>query len=109
MNKKFETWAIVELFGHTTIAGFVSEQEVGGASMIRVDVPKVNGREPFTKFFGSGAIYGITPTTEENAKAVAASIDYRPVSLYLLPGQAEALPYGDPGEKWDDDDFDDMP
>jgi len=105
VNKKFESWAIVELFGHSTIAGFVSEQEIAGSSMIRVDVPKINDREPFTRIFGHGAIYGITPTTEENATAVAASIDYRPVSLYLLPGQksAGALAY------IDDDDFDDTP
>lgn len=35
------TWAIVELFGHKVIAGEISEVDVAGTQMLRVDVPAV--------------------------------------------------------------------
>ncbi len=35
----FETWAILELMGHRRLAGFVTEQEIGGANLLRIDVP----------------------------------------------------------------------
>jgi hypothetical protein len=44
----FETFAIVELFGHSIISGKVSEQVIGGASFVRVDVPAVDGTEAYT-------------------------------------------------------------
>jgi hypothetical protein len=37
----FDQWCIVELFGHTKIAGKVSEAQIGGQSFIRVDVPQI--------------------------------------------------------------------
>jgi len=71
VERGFEGWAIVELFGHSMIAGMASEQSIAGSNMLRVDVPEVDGSPAFTKFFGSGAIYAITPTTEENARIAA--------------------------------------
>lgn len=53
----FEAHAIVELMGHSRIAGRVSEQVIGGASMLRVDVPKTARCEAYTKFYSSGAVY----------------------------------------------------
>ena len=35
---KKEFWAIVELMGHQRIAGKVSEETIGGAALLRVDV-----------------------------------------------------------------------
>ena len=84
-------WAIVELFGHQQIAGLVSEQVVAGASFVRVDVPGGDGREPYTKFYGAGAIYAITPTTEEIATVAARALDVRPVSPWLVPDGALRL------------------
>lgn len=40
-QEKQQFWALVELMGHTRIAGLVTEVEFGGAKMIRVDVPEV--------------------------------------------------------------------
>ncbi|MDD2657785.1 MAG: hypothetical protein PHD04_03970 [Candidatus Pacebacteria bacterium] len=49
-DNKFDEWAIIDLFGHQKIAGRVSEQQIGGASFVRVDVPL---EPPFTKLFGA--------------------------------------------------------
>lgn len=60
---KFESWAVVEVMGHQTFAGFVSEQTIGGASFVRVDVPAIHSADDpreacaaFTKLFGGGSI-----------------------------------------------------
>lgn len=52
MNDKFESWAIVELFGHQKIAGRVAEQQIAGTVMLRVDVPEADGQAGFTRFYG---------------------------------------------------------
>ena len=80
----FETFAIVELFGHSIIAGKVSEQVIGGASFVRVDVPAVDSTEAYTKFYGSGAIYCITPTDENTAMRAAQGLRQKPVDVWKL-------------------------
>ena len=82
---KFEGYAIVELMGHNTIAGYVSEVAIAGAAMLRVDVPAVGDQPAFTKFVGGSAIYGITPTTAEIAQRAAARLRVRPVNEWTLP------------------------
>lgn len=89
-NQKFEAWAIVELFGHQVIAGLVTEQTIGGCSFIRVDVPKVNGIAAFTKFYGQGAIYAMTPTDEAAARLAMERLHVRPISYYALPAPPSA-------------------
>lgn len=85
MEAKFEEWAILEIMGHQTYAGRVSEQTVGGASFVRVDVPAVGDLQPFTKLFGAGSIYCITPVSEEVALARAATLKQQPLSVWDLP------------------------
>jgi hypothetical protein len=46
----FDGWAIVELFGHQKIAGFVTTQYFGTACMFRVDVPELPERERTLKY-----------------------------------------------------------
>ena len=70
------TWCVVDLFGHTRLAGQVSEQEIAGHGFVRVDVPKVGDLPAFTRFLGHGAIYSITPCDENTARAVAHSARY---------------------------------
>ena len=88
-NKTFETWAIVEVMGHRQFAGFVSEQAIGGASFVRVDVPAVDadGEQlpAFTKLLGAGSIYAISPCTEETARAFAARSRQRSFATYEAP------------------------
>lgn len=88
-QQSYEGWAIVELFGRNMIAGHVSEQQIGGASFVRVDVPATAAQPAFTKFFGAQAIYGITPTTEEIARAAAARLHTRPVECWVVPIQRQ--------------------
>lgn len=83
--KTFETWAIVEVMGHRQFAGFVTEQPLGGASFVRVDVPAIGDCPAFSKLLGAGSIYAISPCTEETARAFAASIRSRSFALYEAP------------------------
>ena len=84
-EETFESWAIVELFGHARIAGKVSEASIGGCSFVRVDVP--NDHEEgfkYTRYFGNGAIYALNPVDEKIARVAATSIDAEPVNVYSL-------------------------
>jgi len=98
MTEAFDSFCIVELFGHQKIVGRVTEQVIGGQSFIRVDVPQTQRHAAFTRMFGSGAIYSITPVSEEIAKAAAERIYAEPVTVYIAP--SIQLPGGD-----DDDDL----
>ncbi len=82
----FDSWAVIELFGHSVIVGRVTEASIGGCSFLRVDVPATNGQAEFTRFFGNGAIYSMTPVTEDVARAALLRHTPRPVSAYgILP------------------------
>jgi hypothetical protein len=84
-------WALVELFGHQRIVGYVSQQTFPGGVLFRVDVPDLlkegkKIREGFTRYFGLSAIYSITPCTETMVRAMLPGIDgtpgdARPMSL----------------------------
>lgn len=94
MSEKFETWAIVELFGHTKIAGKVAEQQIAGGTFLRVDVPDLEGRPCFTRFYGASAIYSITPTTRLIAQRAADAMQVQPFTVYgiVLPERQLAPP-----------------
>lgn len=82
-EKHFDSWCIIEIFGHQRLAGRVTEEQIGGQSFIRVDVPAVDGAAAFTKLYGPGAIYSITPTTEELVRAALPRLRPEPVSIYI--------------------------
>jgi hypothetical protein len=82
----FEAWGIVDLFGHTRLAGRISEQTIGGETFIRVDVPNGPELDKFhTRLFGKGAIYGMSLTDEAIAREYAKRSTTRPVSAYDVP------------------------
>lgn len=89
IENKLEIFAIVELFGHTKIAGRVTEQNIAGTNMLRVDVPETKSNPPFTRFFGSAAIYAINPVTEEVADAYAERLSVQPIQVYDINGMVE--------------------
>jgi len=116
-TEKFECYAIVELMGHSVLAGYVSERVIGGAALIQVDVPQVDEQHPaFTKLVSASAIYAITPTSEQHAREAAAQIRVRPVTLYILPeakrleARAEqGYAFGDDLRDDDNDDDEEIP
>lgn len=62
-------WAIVELMGHLTLAGKIS-QESTFPNMIRLDVPWDNDKFK-TEIYGMSAIYRIRFVSEDIARAYA--------------------------------------
>lgn len=96
-EQRFKAWAILELFGHKVMAGEVSEANIAGAVMVQINVPEVPAVPPdpnyeysraqafipaYTKFFSPSAIYGITPTTEESARAAAIRMRAPPIDAF---------------------------
>lgn len=120
---KLEFWAILELFGHTKIAGYVREVALGGDAMLRVDVPELRFTEllsryeikegcsptrvvelaAFTKFYSPKAVFAMTPATEEACRAIMQNLRVRPVNTFDLP---RALPAPTLTSADDKDDFD---
>lgn len=96
------TWAIVELMGHNRIAGLVSEAELGGTVFLRIDVPEVENIAGFTKFYGTSAVYAITPTDEDTAREAVKHFRQRPIETWILPDRIK-----EPEEKYVDDDYSD--
>lgn len=101
-------WAVVELMGHQVIAGEVGEEMVAGTTMLRVDVPEIEGVLPtdkqaaFTRFFGGSAVYSLTPTSEEVARRVAADARVRPVTVYMPEFQPRLPASKEPFEDFDE-------
>lgn len=107
-------YAVIELFGHARVAGAVSEQNFGGANLIRVDVPEVQFTATdydaprtetgypkatrtipaHTRSLGAGAIYGINWCDEETARIAAQSIRDEPLQPYSVREALESLPQG---------------
>ena len=117
---QFEGWAVVELFGHAKEIGFVSTRYFGTACLFQIDVPELPEREILsqvaqwvehegrtilapegskmkrpgsparTRLVGPGAIYSMTPCTEETARmAIERAI---PRALVLLELAKTAAP-----------------
>lgn len=103
----YEGWTILELMGHRRLGGYVREQEVAGAAFLRIDVPS---EPPVTQFYAPAAVYAMTPTTEEIARALAARMRPAPVHAYELTPlrpdrtiEAAAYDHARPGADEDED------
>lgn len=79
---KFNHYCIVELFGHSKIAGHCTEENIAGSNMLRVDVPETKSQPAFTKYYGSSAIYAINPVDEKTAMIAAENIQMAPVQVW---------------------------
>lgn len=106
---KFEAWGLVEIMGHQSLAGRLSEQVIAGANLLRVDVPQnIPGEAEFrTEYLGPNSIYRLRVTTEEVARQVALRGSTEPAYAYGLRLQNPAL--AGPGSPSDPSDphFDD--
>lgn len=89
-SDSFDSWAIVELMGHSRMAGRVTEEQRFGATMGRLDVPNDDGSF-FTVYFRGDSIYRLTPVAEEIARSVARQSKPRPVHQWELPKPAEIV------------------
>lgn len=103
MAEKFEAFGIVELMGHQRTAGRLSEQMVGGANLLRVDIP--DGESFRTVFYGPSAIYALHITDEAVAKAAASQMGTRPTYAYELDSALRKLaaPSRQPAEDFNDE------
>jgi hypothetical protein len=68
-------FGIVEIMGHRTRAGAISDAQMGGATLLRIEHPtRVDhtGAEPLAEFYAPAAIFSIRPCSEDEATKVAA-------------------------------------
>lgn len=92
LDEKFTGWVILELMGHRRLTGYLSEQEIAGNAFLRIDIPA----EPAaTQFYSASAVYCITPTTEEMARAAAKLNRVAPIQRWELPAPQPAVKPGD--------------
>ena len=101
-EQSFDQFCIVEIMGRQVIAGRVTEQTIGGTAFLRVDVPECDGHPAFTRFYGSGAIYAMTPVSEEVAILALKRFRPKPVTIYV-----PELQMLEEKTHPDDDDYDD--
>ena len=99
----FAIGGILELMGHRRLGGFIEEVQIAGASFLRIDIH--GGEGVVTQFYAPGAVYALTPTDEETARAIAQQVGFEPVNpwdLRLALGQSVK-------EGWDGDDDQQLP
>jgi len=110
-ESSFEQWAILEIMGHNTFAGRVSEITIGGASFIRISIPATGDKPAFDKIFGASSVYCITPVTEEVALDMASRLRQEPIQPWQvseafrekLMAPAPKVDYDDEDEVYDDE------
>lgn len=103
----FEEWAIVELMGHRRLAGKVTQAEMFGTALMRLDVYPGDAEQPTaTQFYGGSSIYCLTPTTESVCRRFAKNVAPEPVTKWDLA--EKVLPPASTARD-DEDDFDDEP
>lgn len=82
-NDGLKSWALVELYGHNRIVGWLTKNPPEFPELVRVDVPDLlkDGkieRKGFTRYFGVNAIYGVTPIDEETVRKMLPNVSGAP-------------------------------
>lgn len=135
-ENKFEGWAVIELFGHSREAGYVTTEYFGTGALFRIDVPELPEREVTlsrpeyidgklayegskvvrcavvgrTRFVGPSAIYAMNPCSKEACiKAIEAmtSRDVKIIELVDKKQLVTTLPGEEDGEYEEDDPYED--
>lgn len=91
MEQKFELTAVVELFGHQRMAGKVTEQNIGVATFVRIDVPETNSQPSFSRLVNPSAIYAINPVTDDVMKLMAEQITSKPIESWDIQKMQQKL------------------
>jgi hypothetical protein len=89
---RFNQWCIVELFGHTRLAGLLTEARWPPGFAV-LEVPGDDKHPPTTHFYNPSAFFGLHPVTEEVARKVCASCRPEVVHPWEMPSRP-ALPAG---------------
>ena len=104
-------WGVVEIMGRRTRAGLLSDVQLGGATLLRIEHPSRadhTGAEPLCEYYAASAIFAIRPCSRDDAEKVAAWAWAAP-----MPARGELSPaFADLVDDEDDDmgpDDDDEP
>lgn len=92
-ESSFEGWVVLELMGHRRLSGWLSEEQIGGGSFLRLDVHKSRTEILATQYYSPSAVYCITPTDEQTAFKVAAMAQPAPVHRWELPPAQEEVDF----------------
>lgn len=91
-QEELSCWAVVEIFGHTKLAGRVSTRKMGTNVMLQVDVPKGETEFSHSRLYSPGAIFSINPTTEAVCrKLTESSYAYNHKPIEYIPESRPAL------------------
>lgn len=105
-SESLDCWALVEIFGHTKVAGRCTSRKVGVNVMIQVDVPKGDTELSHSQLFSPAAIFSINPTTEEWCRKWAkAALSYNHSPLPYIPEEPKKIedaPDNDDDAAWED-------
>lgn len=93
-KQKLQSFAVIEMMGHRKIVGLVTESDISGGQLLRVDVLNADGEPERTEYIGVGSIYCLTIVSEEAAKAIAVRNSPKPAWAWNLP-QPPQLQSGD--------------
>lgn len=68
-----DLFAVVEIMGHRTRAGRLSDAQLGGATMLRIEHPSAIGHngDPLVEYYAPTAIFAIRPCTQAEAEQTA--------------------------------------
>ena len=99
-HEPFATWAILELMGHRRLAGFLTEQTIAGAGLLRLDIPAAGDASAVTQFYSPQAVYCITPCDEAIAREMAKQCAYEPVNRWELKALLPPKPAYEPKNKF---------
>jgi hypothetical protein len=99
-------WALVEIFGHTKVAGRITTRKFGVNMMLQVDVPKGAAEFSHSQLFSPAAIFSINPTSEEWCRRWAER-SYNPSPLPYLPERLSVTAASESDGPDSDEDHDD--
>jgi hypothetical protein len=91
-------YGVVEIMGHRTRAGILTDAQMGGATFLRIEHPTDPNQ---VEMYGAQAIFGIRPCTRDEAIRIAAW-SWKTEAERTLSALA-SVGVGDHDDDWDDD------
>ncbi|MDQ2727546.1 MAG: hypothetical protein M3Y91_06720 [Actinomycetota bacterium] len=89
-------YAVVEIMGRRTRAGMISDAQMGGTTLLRIEHPTRadhTGAEAVAEYYSAQSIFAIRPCSADEAAAVArwAWPEPRPAQPALAPAFADLI------------------